>query len=67
MPRDHRMLIAEDVATFIRRRVVKQKQLTGGVVLFESIPKTPAGKILRRLLRDQALQEVRSQAGASKL
>ena len=51
--------MAEDVMTFVRERVAKQKQLCGGVVFVDNIPKTAAGKILRRELRDRAAQERR--------
>jgi len=33
------------------------KALTGGVVFLDEIPKSPAGKILKRVLREQADQE----------
>lgn len=33
---------------------VAYKRLAGGVELVESIPKNPSGKLLRRVLRDQA-------------
>lgn len=42
----------EHVKGFIREKVSAYKQLAGGVEFVESIPKSPAGKILRRLLRD---------------
>ncbi|KAJ7878650.1 phenylacetyl-CoA ligase, partial [Mycena leptocephala] len=35
---------------------VAYKRLTGGVVFIDAIPKNPSGKILRRVLRDQARQ-----------
>ncbi|KAJ7161330.1 phenylacetyl-CoA ligase [Mycena crocata] len=35
---------------------IAYKQLAGGVVFIDSIPKNPSGKILRRILRDKARQ-----------
>lgn len=37
---------------YVADRVAPYKQLTGGVRFVSSIPKSPTGKILRRLLRD---------------
>jgi len=37
-------------------RAAPYKQLTGGVVFCSEIPKSAAGKILRRLLKDQLLK-----------
>ncbi|MDM0066516.1 AMP-binding protein [Variovorax sp. J31P207] len=45
-------LAAADLKAWVAERVVAYKQL-GDVVLCEAIPKTPAGKILRRVLRQQ--------------
>ena len=36
---------------FIAEKVSSHKQLAGGVVFMEAIPKSPTGKILRRLLK----------------
>lgn len=38
---------------FVSERVSNPKQLRGGVRFVDSIPKTPSGKILRRVLRDR--------------
>ena len=46
-----------EVVEFVERRVSKQKRLCGGVVFLQSIPRTAAGKILRRQLRDRANAE----------
>lgn len=44
-------ITAEEVQEFLANRVIKYKQLTGGVQFVESIPKTATGKILRREVR----------------
>ncbi|PGH10011.1 4-coumarate-CoA ligase [Blastomyces parvus] len=49
---------AEDITGFIRQRVSPTKRITGGVVFTNNIPKNPSGKILRRVLRDQAQREI---------
>lgn len=43
---------------------VKYKWLTGGVEFLDVIPKTPSGKLLRRLLRDKA-RALRAKAKAT--
>ncbi|CAF3516969.1 hypothetical protein SNK03_003605 [Fusarium graminearum] len=48
----------QDIADWLASRVVKYKQLIGGVVFVESIPKVPSGKILRKVLRERAKREV---------
>lgn len=42
---------------FVKRRVAGHKQLRGGVIFLEAIPKTPSGKILRKDLREMARKE----------
>ncbi|KAM0333567.1 hypothetical protein ACHAQA_002232 [Verticillium albo-atrum] len=55
----------EDVARAICKHVedhkAKHKWLKGGVEFIEVIPKSPSGKILRRLLRDQEKQARKAQ------
>jgi 4-coumarate--CoA ligase len=48
-----------DVIEWIRERVNPYKRLRGGVVFIDAIPKSPSGKILRRLLKDMVLKEIR--------
>ncbi|CAM1500800.1 Fc.00g099620.m01.CDS01 [Cosmosporella sp. VM-42] len=50
----------EDVATWLAGRVARHKQLKGGVVFVDAIPKIPSGKILRKTLRERARREVGS-------
>ncbi|CAJ0607097.1 unnamed protein product [Cylicocyclus nassatus] len=46
-------LTEEDVKAWIKDKVSSHKQLAGGVEFLREIPKSPAGKILRRVLRDR--------------
>ena len=45
-------LTEEDVIDLVAKNVDDSKQLRGGVVFVENIPKNPQGKIQRRKLRD---------------
>ncbi|KAF9039471.1 AMP binding protein [Hymenopellis radicata] len=47
-----------DVAKWIQGQVARHKFLRGGVVVIDVVPKSAAGKILRRELRDRAKTEV---------
>ncbi|OAX83903.1 hypothetical protein ACJ72_01734 [Emergomyces africanus] len=59
---------AEDITNFVKQRVSPTKRITGGVIFTDNIPKNPSGKILRRLLRDQAQKEINQEnVGSSKL
>lgn len=56
----------EEVAQSIKKHVedhkARHKWLKGGVRFVDAVPKSPSGKILRRLLRDQE-KEARRKAG----
>ncbi|VDC07101.1 unnamed protein product [Peniophora sp. CBMAI 1063] len=54
----------DDFAKYVASRIANHKQLRGGVVLVDAIPKSASGKILRRKLKELA-QLV--QPGAAKL
>lgn len=45
-------------------KVAAVKRITGGVVFLEAIPKNPSGKILRKVLREQAQVELKQGATA---
>lgn len=51
---DGRSLTEADVQTFVRQRLSGYKALVGGVQFVDNLPKLANGKILRRVLRDQA-------------
>lgn len=50
-------MTAEDIQAWIKERVAPYKRLDGGVIFTSVIPKSASGKILRRILRDQAANE----------
>jgi 4-coumarate--CoA ligase len=47
----------ESIVDFVKRNVAGHKQLRGGVVFLDEIPKSQAGKILRKDLRVLAERE----------
>ncbi|POR35320.1 Putative acyl-coenzyme A synthetase [Tolypocladium paradoxum] len=47
-----------DVAEYVKRQVAGYKQLRGGVVFVDAVPRSPAGKILRKELRDMFKKEM---------
>lgn len=46
----------QEVEKFVEDNVSPQKRLRGGVIFLNEIPKNPTGKILRRVLRERAMQ-----------
>ena len=48
---------SREIQDWVRGRVAKHKFLRGGVVIIDQVPKSAAGKILRRQLRDLAKAE----------
>jgi len=55
----------EGVKRLISENLASYKQLTGGVLFLDEIPKSPSGKILKRVLREWA--EAEEKEGRSKL
>lgn len=55
---DRAKVSEEEVMEFVKARVAPYKQLRGGVVFVDEIPKNAIGKFLRRELRDRAKREV---------
>ncbi|PVU94026.1 hypothetical protein BB561_002864 [Smittium simulii] len=49
--------IALEIQRWVAEKVVSYKRLRGGVQVIQSIPKSNAGKILRRVLREQSKNE----------
>jgi acyl-coenzyme A synthetase/AMP-(fatty) acid ligase len=52
----------DEVKKLISDRLAAYKQLTGGVVFLNEIPKSTSGKILKRVLREQAQNEIDTRA-----
>jgi acyl-CoA synthetase (AMP-forming)/AMP-acid ligase II len=50
----------EAVKKYCAERLAKYKELTGGVVFLDAIPKNASGKILKRTLREMVVAESRS-------
>jgi len=50
--KEGRKLTQDQLKQYIAERVSPYKQLAGGVVFVNEVPKSPSGKILRRILRD---------------
>ncbi|PGH14495.1 hypothetical protein AJ79_02988 [Helicocarpus griseus UAMH5409] len=60
-------LEVENVAKWMWSKVAPYKRLRGGVAIIDLIPKNPSGKILRRLLRDRAAEELKSNSFRARL
>lgn len=56
---------AQQVQAWIQDKVAKHKYLTGGVVFVDEVPKSAAGKIQRKVLREWAKRDLRQ--GTAKL
>jgi ribosome assembly protein SQT1 len=50
---DNDRMIAREIAKHVEEHKARHKWLKGGIEFVDVIPKSPSGKILRRLLRDQ--------------
>ena len=53
--------LAQNVAQYVEKTMASYKWLKGGVDVVEAVPKSPSGKILRRLLRDQEREKRRKE------
>lgn len=56
---------SEEIQEWMKSKVAKHKYLTGGVVFVDEVPKSAAGKIQRKVLREWAKKD--AQVGRSKL
>jgi acyl-CoA synthetase (AMP-forming)/AMP-acid ligase II len=60
-------LSEEEVKGYLAGRLAKYKALTGGVRFVEAVPKNASGKILKRVLREEAEREIKAAASKGKL
>lgn len=60
---------AEEICKWLDGKISNYKKLRGGVRFVDTIPKSATGKILRRVLRDEAAKEmgVKTKTGKAKL
>lgn len=49
--------LASEIASWLAEKVAPPKKLRGGVRFIDAIPKSQSGKILRRILKEQAKKE----------
>lgn len=47
-----------EIKAYVAEKLAKYKQLEGGVVFVDALPKSASGKILKRELREQAKKEL---------
>jgi acyl-coenzyme A synthetase/AMP-(fatty) acid ligase len=59
--------LIRDVAAYVEQHKARYKWLKGGVEIVDAIPKSPSGKILRRLLRDREKEKEKTRRKAAKL
>lgn len=52
---------AKELIDWVANKVAPHKQLRGGIRFIEEVPKNPSGKILRRVLKEQAKKEDRAE------
>jgi acyl-coenzyme A synthetase/AMP-(fatty) acid ligase len=57
---DKAKITKEDIVKWLNGQVAAHKRLRGGVVFVEAIPKSPSGKILRKILREMVRKETPS-------
>lgn len=54
---DQKKISAEQIKKYVADNAASHKQLRGGVVFLDAIPKSPSGKILRKDLRELVKRE----------
>lgn len=52
---------AQELVDWMAMQVAPHKKLRGGIRFVDQIPKSPSGKILRRVVREQAKKDVRAE------
>jgi acyl-coenzyme A synthetase/AMP-(fatty) acid ligase len=60
---DSDAMLKRHISKYVEKEKARHKWLAGGIEFIDVIPKSPSGKILRRLLRDKE-REARRKASA---
>ena len=60
---DNDRMVMRGIAKHVKDHKARHKWLDGGIEFIDEIPKSPSGKILRRMLRDKHREQMR-QKGA---
>ena len=58
---DPDQIIKRQIAKYVEAHKSNHKWLRGGVEFIDEVPKSPSGKILRRMLRDKEKEKMRKQ------
>lgn len=64
---DRSKITEQEIQDFVRANLAQYKQLRGGVVWVDAIPKSASGKILRRELRELAKHDLKQGEEQAKL
>lgn len=56
---DKTQISEDEIKAFVKNNLAQHKQLRGGCIFLDAIPKSPSGKILRRELREAAKKEAK--------
>ena len=59
--------LARDIIKYVEVHKAHYKRLRGGVEFVDVIPKSPSGKILRRMLRDMEREKTRARESTSRV
>jgi acyl-CoA synthetase (AMP-forming)/AMP-acid ligase II len=65
--RQGKKLGEDQIKSYAAEKLAKYKALSGGVVVVDAIPKLPSGKILKRVLREWAKEEMKKDKISAKL
>lgn len=53
----------DDIHAHMKEKVAKHKQLVGGVVFVDEVPKLQSGKIMRKVVKDWAKRDAEAMKG----
>jgi len=58
---------ANEISRWLNAKVANHKKLRGGIKFIDAIPKSVSGKILRRVLKEQAKKEFQDEEASKKV